>query len=126
MLRYHGGMSFSEMAVLFVLALLLFGPKKLPAIARQVGKILAEFRRASNEFKSQIESEISQLEFQERKQAREKEEQQKILPAVAPPAESVEASRGSSPAPAAAPAHFTPSAASDESNTVATSNTTNA
>jgi sec-independent protein translocase protein TatB len=119
-------MSFSEMAVLFVLALLLFGPKKLPAIARQVGKILAEFRRASNEFKSQIESEISQLEFQERNQAREKEEQQKILPPVATPVESVEASRESSPAPAEAPADFTPSVASDESNTVATSNTTNA
>jgi sec-independent protein translocase protein TatB len=119
-------MSFSEMAVLFVLALLLFGPKKLPAIARQVGKILAEFRRASNEFKSQIESEISQLEFQERQQAKEKEEQQKILPPVAPPAESVSAPRPSSSAPAEAPADFTQGVASNESDTVTASNPTNA
>lgn len=80
------------MAVLFILALLLFGPKKLPVIARQVGKMLNEFKRASNEFKAQIESEISQLEFQERQKAREKEreEEQKILPPVVPAAESVQ------------------------------------
>jgi sec-independent protein translocase protein TatB len=60
-------MSFPDTVVLFVLALLLFGPKKLPQIARQVGKALAEFKRASNEFKAQIESEISQLEFEEKR-----------------------------------------------------------
>jgi len=70
-------MSFADTVVLFVLALLLFGPKKLPLIARQIGKALNEFRRASNEFKAQIEAEISQLEYQER---REKEQAQKILP----------------------------------------------
>src|SRR6478752_2754843 len=58
-------MSFADTAVLFVLALLLFGPKKLPGIARQVGKALNEFKRASNEFKAQIESEINQLEREE-------------------------------------------------------------
>jgi sec-independent protein translocase protein TatB len=55
-------MSFSETIFLFFLALVIFGPKKLPEIARQVGKFMNEFRRASNEFKSQIEQEISQLE----------------------------------------------------------------
>jgi sec-independent protein translocase protein TatB len=56
-------MSFSETIFLFFLALIIFGPKKLPEIARQVGKFMNEFRRASNEFKSQIEQEISQLEI---------------------------------------------------------------
>jgi len=56
------GMSFSETIFLFVLALVIFGPKKLPEIARQVGKYLNEFRRASNEFKAQIEQEIAHLE----------------------------------------------------------------
>ena len=55
-------MGFSETIFLFFLALLIFGPKKLPEIARQIGKVLNELRRASNEFKSQIESEISHLE----------------------------------------------------------------
>jgi sec-independent protein translocase protein TatB len=84
-------MSFADTVVLFVLALLLFGPKKLPVIARQIGKALNEFKRASNEFKAQIESEISQLEYQER-QKKEREEAQKILPPTQP-AESVQAAR---------------------------------
>ena len=81
-LRYDEGMSFADTAVLFVLALLLFGPKKLPGIARQVGKALNEFKRASNEFKAQIEAEISQLEIQERQ--KKLEEERKILPPSPP------------------------------------------
>lgn len=69
-------MGFSETIFLFLLALVIFGPKKLPEIARQVGKALNEFRRASNEFKAQIESEISQLEMENRQQ---------ILPPSTPP-----------------------------------------
>ena len=57
-------MSFSETIFLFFLALIVFGPKKLPEIARTVGKALNEFRRASNEFKAQIEQEISNLEVE--------------------------------------------------------------
>ncbi len=60
-------MSFSETIFLFFLALIIFGPKKLPEIARQAGKLLNEFRRASNEFKAQIEQEIAHLEVEERK-----------------------------------------------------------
>jgi|SRR5271167_2489551 len=57
-------MSFSETIFLFFLALVIFGPKKLPEIARTVGKALNEFKRASNEFKAQIEQEISHLEVE--------------------------------------------------------------
>jgi len=60
-------MNFSETIFLFFLALIIFGPKKLPEIARQVGKWMNEFRRASNEFKAQIEQEIANLEIEERK-----------------------------------------------------------
>jgi sec-independent protein translocase protein TatB len=62
------GMSFSETIFLFFLALIIFGPKKLPEIARQVGKYLNEFKRASNEFKAQIEQEIAHLEVENHKQ----------------------------------------------------------
>jgi sec-independent protein translocase protein TatB len=62
------GMSFSETIFLFFLALVIFGPKKLPEIARQVGKYLNEFKRASNEFKAQIEQEIAHLEVENPKQ----------------------------------------------------------
>lgn len=69
-------MSLSETIFLFFLALIIFGPKKLPEIARQVGKYMNEFRRASNEFKAQIEQEISNLEVEQR---------QTILPPSPPP-----------------------------------------
>jgi sec-independent protein translocase protein TatB len=52
----------SEMIFIFFLALILFGPKKMPEIGRQVARFLNEFRRASNEFRSQIESEINSLD----------------------------------------------------------------
>jgi sec-independent protein translocase protein TatB len=50
--------SFSDSIFLFVLALLLFGPKRLPVLARELGKWVGEFRRASNEFKMQMEEEL--------------------------------------------------------------------
>jgi len=72
-------MSFSETIFLFFLALIIFGPKKLPEIARQVGKYLNEFKRASNEFKAQIEHEISNLDVEKRRT-----ETQTVLPPAAP------------------------------------------
>ena len=59
--------SFQDSAVIFFLALLLFGPKKLPELARQLGKLMGEFRRASNEFRMQMEDEL-RLSEQEEKQ----------------------------------------------------------
>jgi sec-independent protein translocase protein TatB len=47
-----------EMMFIFLLALILFGPKKLPEIGREIGKFMAEFKRASNAFKYQFQSEI--------------------------------------------------------------------
>jgi sec-independent protein translocase protein TatB len=58
--------SFSQDIILFILGLLLFGPKKLPVLARQVGKWMAEFRRASNEFKMQMDEELRLSEQAER------------------------------------------------------------
>lgn len=59
-------LGFSEMAFIFFLALIIFGPKKLPEIGRQIGRALNEFKRASNEFKAQIESEIASIEHEVR------------------------------------------------------------
>lgn len=56
-------LGFPEMMFIFILALILFGPKKLPEIGRQIGKGLAEFKRASREFQSQIEDEVRKLEI---------------------------------------------------------------
>lgn len=57
-------LGFGEMFFIFLLALIIFGPKKLPEIGRQIGKALAEFRRYSNDFKYQLESEVRQWEIE--------------------------------------------------------------
>ena len=57
-------LGFPEMMFIFMMALILFGPKKLPEIGRQIGKGLAEFKRASREFQSQIEDEVRKLEVE--------------------------------------------------------------
>jgi TatA/E family protein of Tat protein translocase len=54
-----GSLGFTEIAFVLILALLLFGPKRLPEIGRTIGKGLSEFRRASNDLKRSFESEIS-------------------------------------------------------------------
>ena len=51
------GIGFQEIIVILIIVLILFGPKRLPELARMIGKGLAEFRRAANDFKSAIELE---------------------------------------------------------------------
>jgi sec-independent protein translocase protein TatA len=57
-----GPLGAQEMLAIFVLALLLFGPKKLPELGRMLGKALSEFRRAKNELRSTFESHLTELE----------------------------------------------------------------
>lgn len=77
--------SVSDSIFLFILALLLFGPKKLPVLARELGKWIGEFRRASNEFKMQMEDELRQSEQAERqKQIAAMEAAAPVTPALEP------------------------------------------
>src|SRR5262249_51152147 len=57
-----GTLGVPEMMVIFILALLLFGPKKLPELGRTIGKAMTEFRRASNELKQTFDREMRSLE----------------------------------------------------------------
>jgi len=78
--------SFSDSIFLFILALLLFGPKKLPVLARELGKWIGEFRRASNEFKMQMEDELRQAEQADlQKQIAAMESAAPVTPAIAEP-----------------------------------------
>lgn len=54
-----GSLGVSEIAFIFILALLIFGPKKLPEIGRTVGRGVAEFRKASSELKRSINTELA-------------------------------------------------------------------
>lgn len=61
-----GSIGVQEMIFIFVLALLIFGPKKLPELGRSLGKGLSEFRRASSELKSSFEREMHNIEQETR------------------------------------------------------------
>jgi sec-independent protein translocase protein TatB len=93
---------FGDYAFIGLLALLLFGPKKLPVLARQLGKLMADFRRASNEFRSQMEEELRIAEQADR------QKQVAAIAVTTPPAPALEAPAEPTPPAAADPA---PSAA---------------
>jgi|SRR5271166_4448815 len=59
-------LSIPHMIVVFLVVLVVFGPQKLPELARSFGKLMAEFRKASNDFKSAFEEEMRDLERQAR------------------------------------------------------------
>ncbi len=53
-----GPIGFPELAIILVVALIVFGPRKLPELGRSLGKSLSEFKRASNELKNTLDEEI--------------------------------------------------------------------
>jgi len=82
--------SFQDSAVIFLIALLLFGPKKLPELARYIGKLMNEFRRASSEFRMQMDDEFRQIEQAEhQKKIAAMEAAAPITPAFVAPDETV-------------------------------------
>ncbi len=53
-----GSIGMPELVIIFVVALVIFGPRKLPELGRSLGKSLSEFKRASNDLRSTLEEEI--------------------------------------------------------------------
>jgi len=76
-----GSIGMPELIIIFVIALIIFGPRKLPELGRSLGKSLAEFKRASNELKSTLEEEIR---IEEQQQQRSAETAKPAVPAPAP------------------------------------------
>lgn len=76
-----GSIGMPELIIIFVIALIIFGPRKLPELGRSLGKSLAEFKRASNELKSTLEEEI-RIEEQQQRAA----ETATVKPAIPTPA----------------------------------------
>src|SRR5437899_1982880 len=60
--QMFGTLGVQEMIVIFIVALVLFGPKKLPELGRTIGKAITEFRRASSDLKATFEREMQSLE----------------------------------------------------------------
>jgi len=79
----------ADSLILMVMALVVFGPRRLPQIGRQVGKLMYEFRKASNDFKFQMEEELRVAEEADRR--KQEEARQRTLALNAPVQESVSA-----------------------------------
>ena len=58
-----GPLGMPEIIMIFIVGLLLFGPRKMPQLGRSIGRALGEFRRASNEFKRTVEDEVASEEI---------------------------------------------------------------
>ena len=92
-----GPIGMPEMVVIAVIALIIFGPRKLPELGKSLGKSIAEFKRASNELKNTLEDEIRTEELQDARKS-----------AQIPPSASVPASTPAPAAPAAPEGETTP------------------
>jgi len=68
----------ADSLILMVLALVVFGPRRLPQIGRQIGKLMYEFRKASNDFKFQMEEELRNAEDADRRKREEAERQRRL------------------------------------------------
>src|SRR5271169_1160674 len=90
----------ADSLILMVLALVVFGPRRLPQIGRQIGKLMYEFRKASNDFKFQMEEELRNAEEADRRK-KEEEERQRAL-AAAPSAPQIEATTSAPTEPSSA------------------------
>jgi sec-independent protein translocase protein TatB len=77
----------ADSLILMVLALVVFGPRRLPEIGRKIGKLMYEFRKASNDFKFQMEEELRNAEDADR---RKKEEERQRALALSAPAQTIE------------------------------------
>ncbi len=83
-----GSIGMPEMLIILVIALIIFGPRKLPELGRSLGKSLAEFKRASNELKNTLEEEIRLDEQRTAQEAtKAKEAQEAAATPASPPAE---------------------------------------
>jgi sec-independent protein translocase protein TatA len=92
-----GPIGMPEMVVIAIIALIIFGPRKLPELGKSLGKSIAEFKRASNELKNTLEDEIRTEELSDARKS-----------AQIPPSASVPAPTPAPAAPAAPEGETTP------------------
>jgi sec-independent protein translocase protein TatB len=96
----------ADSLILMVMALVVFGPRRLPQIGRQIGKLMYEFRKASNDFKFQMEEELRLSEDADRRK-KEEEERQKTYALAAPKPEGTALATAQENAPASPAIEYT-------------------
>jgi TatA/E family protein of Tat protein translocase len=92
-----GSIGMPELIIILVIALIIFGPRKLPELGRSLGKSINEFKKASNELRSTLEEEIR---VEEQKEQRAAAVTPAVPPSATPPPVDATVSRTTTTAPA--------------------------
>ena len=80
-----GSIGMPELVIILVIALIIFGPRKLPELGRSLGRSIGEFKKASNELRSTLEEEIRIEEQRDQRAATRAEQDSAIAAASTPP-----------------------------------------
>src|SRR5205807_9251822 len=101
-------LSVPHMIVLFIVVVVVFGPHKLPELARGLGKLMAEFRKASTDFKLAFEEEMRNVERQAREAERKKQMDAAAVSAAATETETATAAESAEANPSQLPETIEP------------------